>query len=101
MIGVTLGAEYALTSRFTLTARADYQSYVEAKGKTQIMDGVENTVQDFRSPLPALTSTLSRSPSASRQASDRHAAPDARELNPAACRSNAGFKARLREWVRV
>jgi outer membrane protease len=51
MVGATLSAELSLTSKVSVTARADYQKYFEAKGGTHILDGASGALQ--RLPKPA------------------------------------------------
>jgi outer membrane protease len=50
MVGVTLGAEYGLMDRISVTGRVEYQKYFEASGGTRMTDASAGTVERFPKP---------------------------------------------------
>jgi outer membrane protease len=50
MVGVTVGAEYALTNTLSLTGRAEYQKFFEALGDSTAFDGGTGAVQRTEKP---------------------------------------------------
>ncbi|WP_201842891.1 omptin family outer membrane protease [Microvirga zambiensis] len=56
MVGVDLGAEYAVSERLSLTAKAEYQKYFEAAGETLAYKGGEGL--GARAPKPAAGADL-------------------------------------------
>lgn len=57
MIGATIGVEYALSEQITLTSRAEYQKFFEAKGSSTMIDRKQGTI--VRSPKPATGGDIS------------------------------------------
>ncbi|MCB5174886.1 omptin family outer membrane protease [Microvirga lenta] len=57
MVGVTLGAEYALTDTVSLTGQAEYQNFFEAKGGSLMFDGGQGRVE--KTPKPAAGGDIS------------------------------------------
>jgi outer membrane protease len=50
MVGVTLGAEYALMDRISVTGRVEYEKYFEASGGTRVTDATAGTAERFPKP---------------------------------------------------
>ncbi|HZH51916.1 MAG TPA: omptin family outer membrane protease [Microvirga sp.] len=57
MVGVTLGAEYALTDSISLTGRAEYQNFFEAKGGSLMIDRAQGVV--VKTPEPGAGGDIS------------------------------------------